>query len=65
VTVYFFTPSRAFFPFPTVRFSTPYIEYAIHSVSFKVSFLSLILSLKRLLFGRAVQVDDLRGYDNA
>lgn len=41
VTVRFSTPSRAFFSFSTVRFFTPYIEYAIHSVSFGGLFLSL------------------------
>ena len=49
-TVRFFTPSRAFSPFPTVCFFTPYIEYAIHSASFMGSLLSLKKQLRR--FGR-------------
>lgn len=40
LTVRFSTPSRAFSSFPTVRFSTPYIEYAIHSGFLLVSLLS-------------------------
>jgi hypothetical protein len=41
VTVRFSTPSGALSSFPTVCFSTPFIEYAMHSVSFRVSFLAL------------------------
>ncbi|MFH1488490.1 MAG: hypothetical protein ABII06_06265 [Pseudomonadota bacterium] len=40
LTVRFSTPSMAFFSFPTVRFSTPYIEYAIHGGFLLVSLLS-------------------------
>lgn len=47
LTVCFYIPSRAFSSFPTVCFYTPYIEYAIHSGSSKVSFFSLKRSLKR------------------
>ena len=38
LTVRFSTPSRAFSSFPTVCFSTPYIEYAIPVCFFEVSF---------------------------
>ena len=65
LTVRFSTPSRAFFPFPTVRFSTPYIEYAIHSVSFSVPLVSVFNLLRRLFVVRRLRVDDLRGYDHA
>lgn len=44
LTVRFSTPSRAFSSFPTVRFSTPYIEYAI-----PICFLRSLFYLLRVL----------------
>jgi len=38
LTVRFSTPSRAFSSFPTVCFSTPYIEYAMYVCFFQTSF---------------------------
>ncbi|MHB8771297.1 MAG: hypothetical protein ACYC7J_09885 [Syntrophales bacterium] len=55
LTVRFFTPSRAFSSFSTVRFSTPYIEYAIHIRFLWVSLFTLFLSLKKALC-RAPQI---------
>lgn len=55
LTVCFYIPSRAFSSFPTVCFYTPYIEYAIPTHSFKVSFLSLKRRFKR--FGREREND--------
>jgi hypothetical protein len=40
LTVRFSTPSTAFSSFPTVRFSTPYIEYAIPFCFFRDALMS-------------------------
>ena len=55
LTVRFSTPSRAFSSFPTVRFSTPYIEYAI-----PIWFFEVLLYLKKAVkqFGRKFMSDN-------